>query len=95
MDDVSFAFSSPFFGCWMESGYGSARRGESERNRQRVCVKYVVIKSLANVCDVELNWLVCKATTGNNYDLYLQLGSDTPSGRSCSNYQTIHLPCLC
>lgn len=50
MDDVSFAFSSPFLGCWMESGYGSARRGESERNRQRVCVKYVVIKSLANVC---------------------------------------------
>ncbi|KAH7398863.1 hypothetical protein DE146DRAFT_510034 [Phaeosphaeria sp. MPI-PUGE-AT-0046c] len=43
----------------------------------------------------QLNWLVCKASTGNYYDLYLQLGSDTPSGKSCSNYQTIHLPCLC
>jgi hypothetical protein len=44
---------------------------------------------------LELNWLVCKSAEGNYYDLYLQLGSDTPSGRSCSNYQTIHLPCLC
>ncbi|KAH4507740.1 hypothetical protein HBI88_125890 [Parastagonospora nodorum] len=43
----------------------------------------------------QLNWLVCKSAEAAYYDLYLQLGSDTPSGRSCSNYQTIHLPCLC
>jgi hypothetical protein len=43
----------------------------------------------------ELNWLVCKSSDAAYYDLYLQLGSDTPSGKTCSNYQTIHLPCLC
>ncbi|KAH7090606.1 hypothetical protein FB567DRAFT_520239 [Paraphoma chrysanthemicola] len=43
----------------------------------------------------QLNWLVCKSSDAGYYDLYLQTGSDTPSGRSCSNYQTIHLPCLC
>jgi hypothetical protein len=42
----------------------------------------------------QLNMLVCKSD-GAYYDLYLQLGSDTPAGRSCSNYQTVHLPCLC
>jgi hypothetical protein len=50
------------------------------------------VKRLMNV---ELNWLVCKSSDAGYYDLYLQLGSDVPSGKSCSNYQTIHLPCLC
>lgn len=45
--------------------------------------------------DAELNFLVCKSTDASYYDLYLQTGSDVPSGRTCSNYQTIHLPCLC
>jgi hypothetical protein len=48
----------------------------------------------SNVC-LELNFLVCKSKDAAYYDLYLQTGSDTPSGRTCSNYQTIHLPCLC
>ncbi|KAK1907336.1 hypothetical protein P3342_005662 [Pyrenophora teres f. teres] len=44
----------------------------------------------------QLNFLVCASTdAAGYYDLFLQMGSDTPSGRSCSNYQTIHLPCLC
>lgn len=43
----------------------------------------------------ELNFLVCKSSDAGYYDLYLQTGSDTPSGKSCSNFQTIHLPCLC
>jgi hypothetical protein len=47
-----------------------------------------------NMC-MELNFLVCKSTDASYYDLYLQTGSDTLSGRSCSNYQTVHLPCLC
>jgi len=46
-------------------------------------------------CGLELNFLVCKSAEASYYDLYLQTGSDTPSGRTCSNYQTIHLPCLC
>ena len=43
----------------------------------------------------ELNWLACKSSDNGYYDVFLQTGSDTPSGRSCSNYQTLHLPCLC
>ncbi|KAF2116940.1 hypothetical protein BDV96DRAFT_39092 [Lophiotrema nucula] len=43
----------------------------------------------------QLNFLACKSTDANYYDIYLQTGSDTPSGKSCSNYQTLHLPCLC
>jgi len=44
---------------------------------------------------IELNFLVCSSATTGYYNLYLQTGSDTPSGQTCSNYQTIHLPCLC
>lgn len=43
----------------------------------------------------ELNFLACRSTEGGYYDLFLQTGSDVPSGKTCSNYQTIHLPCLC
>jgi hypothetical protein len=51
--------------------------------------------SLMLILGLELNFLVCKSADASYYDLYLQTGSDTPSGRTCSNYQTIHLPCLC
>ncbi|KAH7107750.1 hypothetical protein BKA62DRAFT_145344 [Auriculariales sp. MPI-PUGE-AT-0066] len=42
----------------------------------------------------QLNFAVCPASTSGYYNLYLQLGSDLPSS-SCTNYMTIHLPCLC
>ncbi|KAK6955147.1 hypothetical protein Daesc_002778 [Daldinia eschscholtzii] len=42
----------------------------------------------------QLNFLVCKLT-GDYWQVYLQMGSDTPAGRTCSNYQSLHLPCLC
>ncbi|KAK1633861.1 hypothetical protein CaCOL14_005922 [Colletotrichum acutatum] len=42
----------------------------------------------------QLNFLVCQLDT-SYWQLYLQTGSDVPTGRNCSNYQTIHLPCLC
>lgn len=42
----------------------------------------------------ELNFLACKAN-GNYWQVYFQTGSDTPSGKTCSNYQSLHLPCLC
>ncbi|KAK8086777.1 hypothetical protein PG994_001751 [Apiospora phragmitis] len=32
---------------------------------------------------------------GNFWQVYLQTGSATPSGKTCSNYQSLHLPCLC
>ncbi|EUC38939.1 hypothetical protein COCCADRAFT_21688 [Bipolaris zeicola 26-R-13] len=43
----------------------------------------------------QLNFLVCNSADAGYYDLFLQTGSDAPSGKTCSNYQTIHLPCLC
>ncbi|KAI1800153.1 hypothetical protein F4811DRAFT_557102 [Daldinia bambusicola] len=42
----------------------------------------------------QLNFLVCKLT-GDYWQVYLQTGSETPAGRTCSNYQSLHLPCLC
>ncbi|KAK7977775.1 hypothetical protein PG996_003825 [Apiospora saccharicola] len=42
----------------------------------------------------QLNFLVCKLD-GNLWQVYLQTGSATPSGKTCSNYQSLHLPCLC
>jgi len=44
----------------------------------------------------QLNFLACASSTDSGaYDIYLQTGSDEPSTGSCSNYQTLHLPCLC
>ncbi|KAF6839433.1 hypothetical protein CPLU01_01853 [Colletotrichum plurivorum] len=42
----------------------------------------------------ELNFLVCQLDA-SYWQVFLQTGSDAPSGKTCSNYQTIHLPCLC
>ena len=42
----------------------------------------------------QLNFVVC-ALSGGYYQPYLQTGSQTPAGKSCSNYLTLHLPCLC
>lgn len=42
----------------------------------------------------ELNFLACETSTSGAYKLYLQTGSDTPSGETCT-LQTLHLPCLC
>jgi hypothetical protein len=44
----------------------------------------------------ELNFLVCQLASDTSYwQVYLQTGSSTPSSGTCSNYQTLHLPCLC
>ncbi|KAG6359323.1 hypothetical protein INS49_012844 [Diaporthe citri] len=42
----------------------------------------------------QLNFLACKLD-GDYWQVYLQTGSATPSGGTCSNYQSLHLPCLC
>ena len=42
----------------------------------------------------QLNFLACQLE-GQYWQVYLQTGSETPAGRTCSNYQTLHLPCLC
>lgn len=41
------------------------------------------------------NFLVCPILGSSNWNLYLQLGNDVPAGESCTDYITIHLPCLC
>ncbi|KZS91248.1 hypothetical protein SISNIDRAFT_456850 [Sistotremastrum niveocremeum HHB9708] len=41
------------------------------------------------------NFLVCPITGSANWNLYLQTGNDVPSGVACTDYITIHLPCLC
>ncbi|KAI1421749.1 hypothetical protein F5Y12DRAFT_687402 [Xylaria sp. FL1777] len=43
----------------------------------------------------QLNFLVCKVGSGDYWQVYLQTGSAVPSGKTCSNYQSLHLPCLC
>lgn len=49
----------------------------------------------------ETNFLVCLLDDTNTtdstpyYEIYLQTGSDVPSGKNCSNYQSLHIPCLC
>ncbi|ORY64510.1 uncharacterized protein BCR38DRAFT_474960 [Pseudomassariella vexata] len=42
----------------------------------------------------QLNFLACELD-GNYWQIYLQTGSATPSDKNCSNYQSLHLPCLC
>ncbi|KAG8763723.1 hypothetical protein FRC12_008432 [Ceratobasidium sp. 428] len=43
----------------------------------------------------QLNFLACATSTKGAYKVYLQTGSDVPSGQTCTNYVSLHLPCLC
>ncbi|TFK44699.1 hypothetical protein BDQ12DRAFT_30929 [Crucibulum laeve] len=42
----------------------------------------------------QLNFLACASSSSTIYNIYLQTGNDTPTGKSCT-LVTIHLPCLC
>ncbi|KAI5848669.1 hypothetical protein DFP73DRAFT_337725 [Morchella snyderi] len=53
-----------------------------------------IITTNASVFGRQLNFLACETSTSGAYKLYLQTGSDTPSGETCT-LQTLHLPCLC
>ncbi|KAL7624101.1 hypothetical protein AAE478_005658 [Parahypoxylon ruwenzoriense] len=53
-----------------------------------------IITSTASSYGRQLNFLVCQLG-GGYWQVYLQTGSDTPAGKTCSNYQSLHLPCLC
>ncbi|KAH0611403.1 uncharacterized protein H6S33_010668 [Morchella sextelata] len=53
-----------------------------------------IITTNASVFGRQLNFLACETSTAGAYKLYLQTGSDTPSGETCT-LQTLHLPCLC
>jgi len=41
------------------------------------------------------NFLVCPISGSSNFDLFLQTGDDMPDGAGCTDWITIHLPCLC
>ncbi|EIM81283.1 uncharacterized protein STEHIDRAFT_67181, partial [Stereum hirsutum FP-91666 SS1] len=43
----------------------------------------------------QLNFLVCATSDANVWSVYLQEGNDVPSGETCSNDISLHLPCLC
>ncbi|KAK3937891.1 hypothetical protein QBC46DRAFT_266437 [Diplogelasinospora grovesii] len=42
----------------------------------------------------QLNFVACELDS-QYWQVYFQTGSATPSGGTCSNYQSLHLPCLC
>ncbi|KAI0479139.1 hypothetical protein GGR56DRAFT_633592 [Xylariaceae sp. FL0804] len=56
-----------------------------------------IITSTSSSYGRQLNFLACQLDDGDYWQIYLQTGSDVPSGggATCSNYQTLHLPCLC
>ncbi|KAI6092932.1 hypothetical protein F4821DRAFT_253676 [Hypoxylon rubiginosum] len=55
-----------------------------------------IITSTGSSYGRQLNFLVCQLAGASQYwQVYLQTGSETPAGRTCSNYQSLHLPCLC
>ncbi len=55
-----------------------------------------IITSTGSEYGRQLNFLVCQVGGGGQYwQVYLQTGSEAPQGRTCSNYQSLHLPCLC
>ncbi|ETS78982.1 hypothetical protein PFICI_08835 [Pestalotiopsis fici W106-1] len=53
-----------------------------------------IITTTGSTWGRQLNFLACQLDD-SYWQIYLQTGSDVPSGATCSNYQTIHLPCLC
>ncbi|KAI0505335.1 hypothetical protein F5B22DRAFT_528456 [Xylaria bambusicola] len=54
-----------------------------------------IITGTSSAWGRQLNFLVCKIGSGDYWQVYLQTGSEVPSGKTCSNYQSLHLPCLC
>ncbi|KAI1760477.1 hypothetical protein GGR53DRAFT_470283 [Hypoxylon sp. FL1150] len=54
-----------------------------------------IITSTGSSYGRQLNFLVCQLTGSQYWQVYLQTGGDMPAGQTCSNYQSLHLPCLC
>ncbi|KAI1506385.1 hypothetical protein F5X99DRAFT_403750 [Biscogniauxia marginata] len=55
-----------------------------------------IITSTASAYGRQLNFLACRLEGAADFwQVYLQMGSDIPADRTCSNFQSLHLPCLC
>lgn len=67
------------------------KTGDGDMNGSSISLANMMLLLLGAL---ELNFLACQLDA-SYWQLYLQTGSDTPSSGTCSNYQTIHLPCLC
>ncbi|KAF9880751.1 hypothetical protein CkaCkLH20_01793 [Colletotrichum karsti] len=76
------------------TSYKTLRFGNASETKAWGLEGDTIITTQGSTWGRQLNFLVCQLDTGY-WQLYLQTGSDAPSGRTCSNYQTIHLPCLC
>ncbi|KAI1084908.1 hypothetical protein F5B20DRAFT_523646 [Whalleya microplaca] len=53
-----------------------------------------IITGTASSYGRQLNFLVCQLE-GQFWQVYLQTGSETPAGKTCTNFVSLHLPCLC
>jgi hypothetical protein len=53
-----------------------------------------IITTKASSYGRQLNFVACKLD-GGFWQMYFQTGSAVPSGKQCSNFQSLHLPCLC
>jgi len=54
-----------------------------------------VITAQTSTYGRQLNFLVCETSNASFWSIYLQTGSDTPAGQTCTDYISLHLPCLC
>ncbi|KAF3760741.1 hypothetical protein M406DRAFT_73207 [Cryphonectria parasitica EP155] len=53
-----------------------------------------IVTAETSIYGRQLNFLACELDA-DYWQVYLQTGSDTPASGTCSNYQTLHLPCIC
>ncbi|KAG8882765.1 hypothetical protein FRB97_007804 [Tulasnella sp. 331] len=54
-----------------------------------------IITATTSTYGRQLNFLVCETSNSAIWSIYLQTGSDVPTGQTCSDYISLHLPCLC
>ncbi|KAI1637278.1 hypothetical protein F4809DRAFT_640698 [Biscogniauxia mediterranea] len=83
-DDEGASYKTLVFGGEAEEGVTDAWGLEGD----------TIITSTGSAYGRQLNFLVCQLG-GGFWQVYLQTGSDTPAGKTCSNFQSLHLPCLC
>ncbi|KAF8311945.1 hypothetical protein DL93DRAFT_2082582 [Clavulina sp. PMI_390] len=54
-----------------------------------------IITTTTSAFGRQLNFLACTTSDTTRYSVYLELGTGAPVGATCSQYISLHLPCLC
>ncbi|KAG8864855.1 hypothetical protein FRB96_003441 [Tulasnella sp. 330] len=54
-----------------------------------------IITATTSTYGRQLNFLVCETSNTAVWSIYLQTGSDVPTDLTCTDYISLHLPCLC